>query len=130
MTVENPMQQHAELTARFVNETCSRTVNAFAQEAKVDGETLQQAVERYQIDYAWHILGSDWMREKTVSLLEAKLARPATDEQKAHVAGVLKSAAAVQAPESLMSFDNDVAEHLGGMLWAWYADKPMAAAAC
>lgn len=128
MTSENSMHTQAALVACVVNEMCSRTLNHFAEEARMDGESLQQAVERYEIDYAWHILGSDRMREETVSALEAKMKHPASEEQKAFVADILKSAAAVQAPDSLMSFDNDVPEQLSGNLCAWFEHRTLPAA--
>ena len=65
MPATDTLQQHAAHLARFVNETCSRTLNHFAQEARLDGETLQQAVERYEIDYAWHVLGAPVTRERS-----------------------------------------------------------------
>jgi hypothetical protein len=73
-------------------------------------------VERYEVDYAWHVLGSDRMRDETVALLEAKLERPATDAQKNCVAEVLRTAAAGQSSELLMSFDSDVPEQLAAAL--------------
>lgn len=123
MTSENSMPKHDDLVASIVSEMCSRTLNHFAEEARMDGESLQQAVERYDIDYAWHVLGSDRMREETVSALEAQMQHAATDEQRACVTEILKSAAAVQAVDSLMSFDNDVPERLAGLLCASWSGR-------
>lgn len=118
MTTDTTVHEHADLVAQVVNGICTRTLNHFAEEAKQNAESLKDAFERYEIDYAWHVLGSDRMREETVSLLEARLQHAATDAQKAHVADILQSAAAAQAPELLMSFDNDVPVALTDLLCA------------
>lgn len=107
---------HDELLALVASSLCTRTLNCFAQESRLDGESLKDAVERYEIDYAWQVLGSDRMRNETIALLEAKLKHLATDAQKACVAEVLKAAAANQPSELLMSFDNEVPEQLAAML--------------
>lgn len=109
---------HDELLALVTRSFCTRTLNGFAQESRSDGESLKDAVERYEVDYAWHVLGSDRLRNETVALLEAKLGRRATDAQQARVAEVLRAAAAGQPSDSLMSFDNDVAEQLAALLSA------------
>lgn len=108
----------AELQALIAKSLCTRTLNGFAQESRLDGESLSDAVQRYEIDYAWHVLASDRLRNRTVALLEAKLQRPASDAQKACVADVLQAAAAGQSPDLLMSFDSDVPEDLAAMLCA------------
>ena len=110
--------KHDELLALVTQTLCTRPLNLFAQESRLDGESLKDAVERYEVDYAWHVLGSDRMRNKTIALLEAKLRQPATDAQKACVADVLAAAAAGQSSDLLMSFDNDVPEQLAAMLCA------------
>ena len=109
---------HDELLALVAQSLCTRTLNLFAQESRLDGESLKDAVERYEVDYAWHVLGSDRVRNETVALLEAKLKHPATDAQKTCVADVLKAAAAAQSSDLLMSFDSDVPEQLAAMLCA------------
>lgn len=109
---------HDELLALVAKTLCTRTLNLFAQESRLDGESLKDAVERYEVDYAWHVLGSARMRDETLALLEAKLKQPATDAQKTCVAEVLKAVAAGQSSELLMSFDNDVPEQLAAMLCA------------
>lgn len=112
---------HAELVIHVVSGLQTRTLNDFAAEARADGESLQQAVERYEIDYAWQVLGSDRLQEAAVLALEARLQRPITAAQRACVAAALSEAAAGQAPELLMSFDNDVPEHLADLLGAAWA---------
>lgn len=132
MAIENSVHAHAEQVAHVVSTICTRTLNHFAEEAKMNGESLKDAFERYEIDYAWHVLGSDRMREETVSLLESRSRHAATEAQKAWVAGILKSAAEAQAPELLMSFDNEVPEKLADYLcasWAGHQALPAAAQA-
>jgi hypothetical protein len=107
---------HDELLALVAKSLCTRTLNGFAQESRLDGESLKDAVERYEVDYAWHVLGSDRLRDETVALLESKLRHPATDAQRACVADVLRAAAAGQSSDLLMSFDSDVPEQLAAML--------------
>lgn len=114
---------HDELLALVARSLCTRTLNAFAQESRLDGESLKDAVERYEVDYAWHVLGSDRLRDETIARLETKLAHAATDAQKASVADVLKAAAAGQSADLLMSFDNDVPEQLAAMLCARHQRK-------
>lgn len=109
---------HDQLLAVVTQALCTRPVSGFAQESRQDGESLQDAVQRYEVDYAWHVLASDRMRAETIARLEAKSDRPATDAQKACVAAVLKAAAAGQASDLLMSFDNDVPELLAARLCA------------
>ena len=99
----------------------TRTVSEFATEARIDGESLQQALERYEIDYAWHVFASDRLRDQTVSVLEARLKRSVDAAQKACVSDILRTAAAAQASDRLMSFDNDVAEQLADRLSADWA---------
>lgn len=107
---------HDELLALVTKNLCTRTLNGFAQESRLDGESLKDAVERYEVDYAWHVLGSDRLRDETIALLEAKLKQPASDAQKNSVAEVLSAAAAGQSSDLLMSFDSDVPEQLAAML--------------
>lgn len=114
---------HDELLTLVARHLCTRTPNLFAQESRLDGESLKDAVQRYEVDYVWHVLGSDRMRDETVALLEAKLQQPATDAQKASVADVLRAAAAGPSSDLLMSFDNDVPEQLAVMLCAQHQRK-------
>lgn len=121
MAADIPTPTHAELVIHVVSGLQTRTLNDFAAEARADGESLQQAVERYDIDYAWQVLGSDRMRDAAVTALEARLQRPVTSDQRARMTAALTDAAARQAPELLMSFDNDVPEHLADLLGAAWA---------
>jgi hypothetical protein len=61
-----------------------------------------------------------------LTVLEARLKCAANDEQRACVADILKAAADAQAPDLLMSFDNDVAELLAERLCAQWADRAAA----
>lgn len=107
---------HEELLALVAQTVCSRPLGAFAQESRLDGESLRDAVQRYEVDYAWHVLGSDRLHHETIALLERKLTHAATEAQRTSVAEVLKAAAASQAADALMSFDNDLAEQLAALL--------------
>ncbi|MEJ6003340.1 hypothetical protein [Paucibacter soli] len=109
-------QDHAALLATVIGALSTRSVHHFAAEARLDGESLQQAVERYEIDYAWHVLGSARLREATVARLEHRLRQPASAAQQRCIAEVLHAAASAQDPELLMSYDNDVAEQLAAAL--------------
>ena len=109
---------HAQALSDLQDSLSTRTVGEFAAEARIDGESLQQALERYEVDYAWHVLGSERLREQTLSELEARLQRAANDEQRACVSDILRTAADSQASDRLMSFDNDVAERLADRLSA------------
>lgn len=83
---------HDEPLALVAKTLCTRPLALFAQGSRADGESLKDAVERYEVDYAWQVLASDRLRDETVALLEAKLKHPATDAQKACVADVLRAA--------------------------------------
>lgn len=107
---------HDELLAFVLKNLCTRTLNAFAQESRLDGESLKDAVERYEVDYAWHVLGSDRLRDETVAMLEARFGQTATVAQKSCVTAVLRQAAASQPADLLMSFDNDLPEQLAALL--------------
>lgn len=124
MAIENSVPAHAEQVAHVVNTICTRTLNHFAEEAKTNGESLKDAFERYEIDYAWHVLASDRMRERTVAALQAKHQCVVTDVQKAGIADILQSAAAAQPAELLMSFDNELPESLADYLCAAWTTPP------
>lgn len=113
-------QKNGDLIAHVLASLCTRTLNHFAQEAKLDGESLQEAVARYEIDYAWHVLGSARMRDETVASMEVKLQRPLNSAQRTLLADVLQQAALGLAPDLLMSFDNDVPEALASRLFAQF----------
>jgi len=122
-TSDTTANDHAELLAQLAASLSTRTLNQFAAESRLDGESLADALERYEIDYAWHVLGSDRLRDQTLTLLEARLGLAATHAQVACVEDVLQRAAAAQASELLMSFDNDVAEGLAGLLYEQHEHK-------
>lgn len=121
MALDTSVPDHAAPVAHVMDALCTRTLNHFAEEAKQNGESLKDAFERYEIDYAWHVLGSDRLREATLSCLASRHQHVASDAQKHSLAGILKSAAAAQAPDLLMSFDNDVPEKLADYLSASWA---------
>lgn len=108
------IQDHAQALQGLLS---TRTLNDFAAEARLDGESLSQAVERYEIDYAWSVLGSERLLTETLEVLALQLQVPPSATQSARVAAVLQAAAAAQPPEALMSFDNDVPQQLTGLLW-------------
>jgi hypothetical protein len=119
MSVVTPaLARDDELLSRFTQGLVTRTVAHVATEARLDGESLRNLVDRYEIDYAWHVLGSDRLREAVLAALASRLGRPVDDTQRKAVHDVLKAAAALQPSDALMSFDNDVAEHLSQLLIA------------
>lgn len=118
MTTENLVHEHTAQLAHVMGVICTRTLNHFAEEAKLNGESLKDAFDRYEIDYAWHVLGSDRLRDATLACLANRHSHVATEAQKASLADILKSAAEAQAPELLMSFDNEVPEQLADSLCA------------
>jgi hypothetical protein len=112
----------AESPARLARMLSTRTLQHFAEEARLDGESLREAVDRYDIDYAWHVLGASRTHDAAVAGLEARLQRTLTEEERNQVAGALKSTAAMLEPDLLMSFDNDVAQHVTELMAdAWDA---------
>ena len=119
------MAEHADLIASLADSFCTRTLNRFAEESRLDGESLKDAVQRYEIDYAWQVLGSDRLHDETLALLEAKLKQPATRAQKSCVAEVLNAAAMGQSSDLLMSFDNDVSERLAALIFALHESKTL-----
>jgi hypothetical protein len=118
MNLDNSATDHAASMAYVMSTLSTRTLHHFAQEAKLNGESLKDAFERYEIDYAWYVLGSDRLREATVDSLAKRHHHVVTEAQRESLAGVLKSAAEAQAPELLMSFDNDVPDQLADYLLA------------
>ncbi len=109
-----------DLVARIHQLLSTRTLNHFAEEARLDGESLREAVDRYDIDYAWHVLGSARLLDATVAELETGLQQALTAEQRAEVAAALKATAESQAPELLMSFDNDLPQQVAGLMRGWW----------
>lgn len=117
MSVVTPaLTRDDELLSRFTEGLVTRTVAHVAAEARLDGESLRNLVDRYDIDYAWQVLGSDRLREMVLAALASRLGRPADDTQRKAVHDLLQAAAAGQPADALMSFDNDVAEHLSQLL--------------
>jgi len=118
MAVVNTALARDELLSRFTQGLVTRTLAHVAEEARLDGESLKEVVERYEIDYAWHVLGSARTREATLSVLATRLGRPVDAAHKLWVNDMLEAAAAQQPTDALMSFDNDVPEQLGHLLSA------------
>lgn len=108
----------AELLAAILNGLCTRTLAQFAAESRLDGESLADAVERYEVDYAWQVLAAERTRAAVVAYLQSELASPLTEALEASVAEALQLAAAQQPTDLLMSFDNDLPELIAGLLRA------------
>jgi hypothetical protein len=123
MTDNTPMTGRDDLLARFVPMLSTRTLRHVAEEARLDGESLKDAVERYEIDYAWHVLSSRRLLDACVGALDMALGQPANEVQRSHVLGLLQAAAAAQPADNLMSFDNDVPAHLAALLCSWFAQS-------
>ncbi|MCX7251820.1 MAG: hypothetical protein NTX37_10055 [Burkholderiales bacterium] len=118
MTTPLIASAQAELLAGIVNGLCTRTLVQFAAESRLDGESLADAVERYEVDYAWQVLGSERTCEAVVARLQSELGLPAAEAFKPAVAEALQLAAARQPSDLLMSFDNDLPELIAGLLRA------------
>lgn len=109
-----------DLLARFSQGLSTRNLRHVAEEARLDGESLKQGVERYEIDYAWQVLGSQRLQEASLVVLAAHLGHEVSEAQRACLVDVLQSAATAQPTDALMSFDNDVPEHLATLLCEWF----------
>jgi hypothetical protein len=120
-------QLRDDLLSRFSEGLVTRTLAQVAEEARQDGESLQDLVTRYEIDYAWHVLGSERTRQACLAALEARGAGPAPESQRVFLAALLEAAAAAQPVDALMSFDNDVPALLGQLLGAWFEREAVAA---
>ena len=118
MTTPLIASAQAELLAGIVNGLCTRTLVQFAAESRLDGESLADAVERYEVDYAWQVLGSGRTCEAVVARLQSELGLPAAEAFQPAVADALQLAAAQQPSDLLMSFDNDLPELIAGLLRA------------
>ena len=116
MTHPAHLNVHVDLVPRVVKLLSMRTLHQFAQEARADGESLRDLVERYDIDYAWHVLGSQRLLDATSDALGRLLRREPTQQQRTEVAAVLHAVATAQASEQLMSFDNDLAQQVAEMM--------------
>jgi hypothetical protein len=124
MTQTLSMMDRDDLLARLSQGLVTRTLRHVAEEARLDGESLKDVVERYEIDYAWHVLGSQRLLEACVAVLGVALGHPANDMQQGRVRELLQAASAAQPADSLMSFDNDVPAHLAALLCAEFAQAP------
>jgi hypothetical protein len=124
MTQTLSMMDRDDLLARLSQGLVTRTLRHVAEEARLDGESLKDAVERYEIDYAWHVLGSQRLLEACVAVLGVALGHPANDMQQGRVRELLQAASAAQPADSLMSFDNDVPAHVAALLCAEFAQAP------
>jgi hypothetical protein len=129
MNLENSVTDHAASMAYVMSTLSTRTLHHFAQEAKQDGESLKDAFERYEIDYAWYVLGSDRLRDAVVDSLAQRHQHVVTEAQKTSLSRVLQAAADAQAPELLMSFDNDVADKMADYLVASWQGRAVPAIA-
>lgn len=121
MTDANPTTGLDDLLARFTQGLSTRTLCHVAEEARLDGESLKDAVERYEIDYAWHVLGSQRLLDACIAALGTLLGQPVSVAQRDCVLEILRAAASAQPTDGLMSFDNDVPEHLAALLVVWFA---------
>lgn len=108
----------AELLAAILNGLCTRALAQFAAESRLDGESLADAVERYEVDYAWQVLAAERTRAAVVARLQSELGQELADPLEASVAEALQLAAAQQPTDLLMSFDNDLPELIAGLLRA------------
>ena len=124
MTQTLSMMDLDHLLASFSQGLTTRTLRHVAEEARLDGESLKDAVERYEIDYAWQVLGSQRLLEACVAALGAALGHPTNDMQQGRVRELLQAASAAQPADNLMSFDNDVPAHLAALLCAEFAQAP------
>ncbi|WP_332745655.1 hypothetical protein [Hydrogenophaga sp.] len=116
MTHANPITGLDDLLARFTQGLSTRTLRHVAEEARLDGESLKDAVERYEIDYAWHVLGSQRLLDACVSALGTAFGQPVNDTQQDSVREILQAAAAAQPADNLMSFDNDLPALLAALM--------------
>ena len=118
MTTPLIASAQAELLAGIVNGLCTRTLAQFAAESRLDGESLADAVERYEVDYAWQVLGAGRTCEAVVARLQSEFGLPVAEAFQPAVAEALQLAAAQQPSDLLMSFDNDLPELITGLLRA------------
>lgn len=122
MAVDNAAPaREDECLSLFTQGLVTRSMAHLAEEARLDGESLKNAVDRYEIDYAWHVLGADRTQDAVLAALESRQGHTASDAQRAWASRLLNAAAAAQAADALMSFDNDVPE-LMDRLWVQALD--------
>ena len=127
MNIPHKLSERAEIVAAVVAGLSTRTLNGFAHESRRDGESLKDAFDRYEIDYAWHVLGAERTRDAALAALAQSLQQSVSAEQQACVSDILQSAAAAQSDELLMSFDNDLPAQLAGLLLPWFARQALPA---
>ncbi len=127
MTAHHQPSERAAVVAAVIDGLCTRTLNGFARESRQDGESLKDAFDRYQIDYAWHVLGAESTRAAVLAAVEQALQQPVSTEQQACVGEILQAAAAAQPDDLLMSFDNDLPEQLASLLAPWFARQALPA---
>lgn len=120
MTQTLSVTNRDDLLNRFSHGLSTRTLRHVAEEARLDGESLKQGLERYDIDYAWQVLGSQRLQDACLATLAAHLGHAVSEAQQACLVGLLQSAATAQPTDALMSFDNDVPEQLATLLCAWF----------
>ena len=120
MTYSLSTTDRDDLLARFAAGLSTRSLRHVAEEARLDGESLKQGVERYEIDYAWQVLGSQRLQDACLVVLAAHLGHEVSEAQQACLVDVLQSAATAQPTDALMSFDNDVPGHLAMLLCALF----------
>lgn len=118
MTTPLIASAQAELLAGIVNGLCTRPLGQFAAESRLDGESLADAVERYEVDYAWQVLGSERTCAAVISRLQSELGQHVAEAYRPAVAEALQLAAAQQPSDLLMSFDNDLPDLIAGLLCA------------
>ena len=118
MTTPLTASAQAELLTAILNGLCTRTLAQFAAESRLDGESLADAVERYEVDYAWQVLAAERTLAAVVARLQSELGQELADPLEASVAEALQLAAAQQPTDLLMSFDNDLPELIAGLLRA------------
>ncbi len=114
----------AGLLRQVSQQLSTRTLAVMAEELRRDGESLREAVDRYEVDFAWHILGSTRLLDDTVDELTGRLRRDLTPDQRAELAALLTAAALGQASDQLMSFDNDLAQGVADVMIAAWGTLP------
>ncbi len=118
MTTPLTASAQAELLTAILNGLCTRTLAQFAAESRLDGESLADAVERYEVDYAWQVLAAERTLAAVIARLQSELGQALAEALETSVAEALQLAAARQPTELLMSFDNDLPELIAGLLRA------------
>lgn len=127
MTETTSLTGHDALLARAVQVLSVRTLQQVAQESRLDAESLKELVERYEIDYAWHVLGAQRTRDAVLAAVVVRLARPLSEVQTRNVVDLLQALAAAQPVDALLSFDNDIPEHVSALLCEWFEGRAIPA---